>query len=49
MMAYVVTKDTQAAVALTRENKSYGPGGLPQLYVPDHETVLRPSGQIPLK
>lgn len=46
--AYRVTEDTHAAFGRALSNSDYGPGGLPQLVVPDYEKVLQPVYSIPL-
>jgi len=48
VMAYEVLEDTPAAFARTLANPQHGPGGLPQIVIPDYETVLRPLYYIQL-
>jgi hypothetical protein len=48
MTAYEVTEDTPAAMALTRANPKHGDGGLPQVYVPEYESTMKPLYSVPL-
>ena len=40
--AYTVTQDTTAAYGLTEANPQFGSGGLPQLFIPNWQRVLKP-------
>jgi hypothetical protein len=47
---FEVLEDTPAAFGLTKANPRFNPGGyksLPQIYVPDYESVLKPVISIP--
>lgn len=46
--AYEVLEDVPAAFGRAIANPQHGPGGLPQVVVPDYQSVLRPIGYIPL-
>lgn len=48
MTEYVITQDTRAAFGIVRANPQYGPGGLPQLYIPNFNEVARPVVRYPL-
>lgn len=40
--SYVVKEDTPAAIGVTKANPQHGPGGTPQLFIPDHKNALEP-------
>lgn len=39
---YTVTQDTEAAYGMTEANPQYGPGGYPQVFIPNWKQVLSP-------
>lgn len=46
--AYEVLEDTPAAFGIVRANPQHGPGGFPQVYVPNFKDTLRPFVSYPL-
>ncbi|BCN32397.1 hypothetical protein [Anaeromicropila herbilytica] len=45
MMAYEVTEDIDAAFGITKANPQFGEGGLPQIFIPDFNELVK-SGSI---
>ena len=46
---YKVISNSEAAFSITKANPQYGPGGLPQIYIPDYKTNLELMEVIDLK
>jgi len=45
MMAYEITEDTNVAYGITKANPQFGDGGLPQMFIPDFNELVK-TGKI---
>lgn len=43
------TRYVPAALGITRANPQFGPGGAPQLFLPNYEEALEPIYSVPLR
>jgi hypothetical protein len=47
--AFVVVEDVKAAFGITKANRQYGQGGLPQVVIPNWSNVTEQIYSVPLK